>query len=111
VGSTTRTRGAFGRGSSVFDGPRYRELGYPAALRSFDPRTPLLVQLAVGDHEDLGIRAEPEHDLAVEAARLHSALRRTRGISSELRVLDGGHDWSLWTAAMLDALARRPIQS
>ena len=105
--STTRQYGAFGRGAARFDTARYRELGYPSALGRFEGRHPVLLQSAVGDHEGLG--AEPEHDLAVEAARLHAGARRTRGVTIEQRVLDGVHDWSLWNPALLDALERRPI--
>lgn len=105
--STTRQYGAFGRGAVLFDGARYRELGYRAALDRIDARTPLVVQLAVGDDE--GVGAEPDHDLVVEAARLQAALRRAPGIRSELRVLGGAHEWSLWNPALLDALDRLPI--
>jgi enterochelin esterase-like enzyme len=49
-----------------------------------------------GDHDALGI--------AAESVRLYDTLRARQPDAVELRVVDGGHEWSVWHATFPDAL-------
>ncbi len=37
--------------------------------------------------------------MTAEAAALHEAACRTPGVTSQLRIMPGGHDWLLWRSA------------
>lgn len=100
TGSSTRTYGAFGVGASLFTQSRYEELSYPAALAELDADLPVHLFIAAGDHEYLHPAPEDaRHDMAAEAAALHAAACRTPGVTSQLRIMSGGHDWALWRLA------------
>lgn len=103
--STTRRHGAFGRGPVPFDAEVYAGLNYPALMERFDPTLPVRLFLVAGDDET----AEPmpddyRHDLDLETAVVHGRAKRVPGITSTFRVLAGGHDWSLWTRALVEGL-------
>lgn len=104
--SSTREFGAFGRGATVFDEEIYAALNYPALLTEFAKRGLRLdVFIAVGDDEHANPDpAEARHDLDYEAHTLYNRVRREPLIRAELRVTDGGHDWSVWEPALLAGL-------
>ncbi len=88
--STIRTSGAFGRGSVRFNLPTYRALhyrrllGHAAGLPAF---------IGVGDTGDLLDEAETvASDLAGAGALV------------ELHRYPGGHDWDVWTPALVDGI-------
>jgi len=94
-----------------FDRERYRAanpFGLLPAFAKSAARFPLPVSLTAGDDDRL-------EGLLEGALDLHLALRAA-GLSSELRIIDGGHGWDVWSAALPDALvffsrvarARRP---
>ncbi len=108
--SSARTSGAFGAGSLRFDDATYRGLMAPAALLAARPAgtAPATgIAVTVGDGEP------PQHtpdgdpaDLTLVAARLHTRLRRRADVRSDLRVVEGGHDFSVWEREVVDAVRR-----
>ncbi|MGW0805988.1 alpha/beta hydrolase-fold protein [Nonomuraea sp. NPDC002799] len=104
--SSARDYGAFGKGEEKFSDEVYRELNYPALLPALDPDLPVRLFVAVGDDEYANPDpADARHDLDFESAALYNAARRSPAISANLRVLDGGHDWTVWTPAFEQAMA------
>jgi len=106
AGSSAREFGAFGRGQSLFVDALYEASNYPALLPALrEARTPLRVFIAAGDreykHPD---PAEARHDIDVEAHQLFSRLSREPQARAALRILDGGHDWSVWQPACREGL-------
>ncbi|PZF79216.1 alpha/beta hydrolase-fold protein [Jiangella anatolica] len=103
--SSAREFGGFGVGDTLFDDARYTELNYPALLASTDPELDTHLFIAVGDDEWANPDpAEAQHDIDFESARLYNAARRVDGVTAELRILDGGHDWDVWRPAFRDGL-------
>ncbi|RPF29056.1 alpha/beta hydrolase-fold protein [Georgenia muralis] len=103
--SSTRDYGAYGVGHKLFDKHRYTELSYPTALEALDPSLPVHLFIAVGDDEWANPDpADASHDLDFEAAQLYNTARRVDGVTAELRVLDGGHDWDVWQPAFREAI-------
>ncbi|WP_166790142.1 alpha/beta hydrolase-fold protein [Cryobacterium sp. Hh11] len=97
VDSSTREFGAYGVGASLYDEDRYQSLNYPATLSDFDPALPVHLFIAVGDDEYANPLPEDAiHDLDHEAATLYTQAKRVAGITAELRVYNGGHDWGVW---------------
>lgn len=103
--SNTRAHGAFGRGAALFDDQVYRALNYPAQLCRVDPRLPLRVFIAAGNREPAHPDpAEARHNADAEAQLLSVTLSRVPGITVRLRIMDGGHDWDLWSPAFADGM-------
>jgi enterochelin esterase-like enzyme len=104
--SSARDYGAFGEGEEKFADAIYKKLNYPALLEDLDPDLPVRMFVAVGDDEYANPDpADARHDLDFESAALYNAARRSPAISAQLRVLDGGHDWDVWTPAFEQAMA------
>lgn len=104
--SSAREFGAFGDGDSLFNPDRYTALNYPALLETFAPPGLLHVFIAVGDDE--WKHPDPQdalHDLDMEAHLLFNRLARAGGVAAELRVYDGGHDWSVWQRGFIEGMA------
>ncbi len=103
--SSTRDYGAYGAKHKLFDKHRYTELSYPTALEALDPALPVHLFIAVGDDEWANPDpADASHDLDFEAAQLYNTARRVDGVTAELRVLDGGHDWDVWQPAFREGI-------
>lgn len=103
--SSTRDYGAYGVGDALFDAERYTELSYPAALERLDPALPVHLFIAVGDDEwPNPDPAEAHNDIDFESAQLYNTARRAAGVTAELRILDGGHDWDVWQPAFREAI-------
>ena len=94
--SSARTA-AFGE---PFDPARWTALNYPAALSRLRAPFPRLF-VAAGDADH--VHADPVANVEVQAALLHARLRAL-GVRSHLRILPGGHDWSVWRPALLEGL-------
>jgi enterochelin esterase-like enzyme len=104
--SDTRLHGAFGAGDNPFDDTVYQRLNYPALLPSVNPDLPLHLFIAVGDDEYANPDpADAHHDLDFESEVLYNAVRRVPGISAQMRILDGGHDWGVWGPAFAQGMA------
>ncbi|MEU8354950.1 alpha/beta hydrolase-fold protein [Nonomuraea sp. NPDC048882] len=104
--SSARDYGAFGEGGSKFSEDVYRELNYPSLLPGLDQDLPVRLFVAVGDDEYANPDpADARHDLDFESAALYNAARRSPAISAQLRVMDGGHDWTVWAPAFEQAMA------
>ncbi|MFI5697240.1 alpha/beta hydrolase-fold protein [Kribbella sp. NPDC051586] len=96
--SSTREFGAFGKGKDPFVEATYLKLNWPAALKSF-AATGLKSHLyiAVGDDEYKNPKAiDAIHDLDFEAHIVFNQASRVPNLTSEFRVVDGGHDWDVW---------------
>ncbi|GAB2597231.1 alpha/beta hydrolase [Pseudactinotalea suaedae] len=103
--SSARDYGGYGAGDALFDEARYTELSYPTALAELDPALPVHLFIAVGDDEwPNPDPADAMHDLDVEAHLLYMQARRVAGVTAELRVLDGGHDWDVWDAGFAEGV-------
>jgi enterochelin esterase-like enzyme len=96
--SSTRDFGAFGKGKDPFSEATYLKLNWPAALKSFSA-TGLKSHLyiAVGDDEYKNPKAiDATHDLDFEAHIVFNQASRVPNLTSEFRVVNGGHDWDVW---------------
>lgn len=104
--SSTREFGAFGNGANVFDDGIYTALNYPALIPAFTARDlPLIMFIAVGDDERALVDVnEASHDLDYEAHTLYNKIRRVPRITTELRVIDGPHDWATWRPAFVEGV-------
>ena len=96
--SSTREFGAFGKGKKLFVEKIYKQLNYPATFGSFEATgLPQRMFIAVGDDEFKNTNPRDfEHDLDFEAHVLFNKAQRVSNLTSELRVVDGGHDWDVW---------------
>ena len=96
--SSTREFGAFGRHERLFVEKIYKQLNYPATFEDFEATgLPQRMYIAVGDDEFKNTNpSDYEHDLDFEAHVLYNKAQRVDNLSSELRVVDGGHDWDVW---------------
>lgn len=101
--SSVREFGGFGVGSNVFDSARYTALTYPATFADLDSGLPIHLFIDVGDDE-WAHPTEPEHDLDLEAAQLYTHARRVPGVSAELRIRNGGHNWDVWQPGFREAI-------
>lgn len=104
--SSTREFGAFGNGDVKFDDAIYRGKNYPAILPTFQAAgRPLVMFIAVGDDEAANADpTEASNDLDYEAHTLYNHLRRIKEIAVELRVVNGGHNWTTWRPTFLEGL-------
>jgi enterochelin esterase-like enzyme len=106
--SSTREFGAFGRGAERFVDEVYaasNAAGLLAAYTARDDAAPVRLFLAVGDDEwPNPLPEDARHDLDQETATVHNRAKRVAGVSSQLRVLDGGHDWDVWERALVAGL-------
>jgi enterochelin esterase-like enzyme len=99
--SSARTFGAFGNGGALFVDSIYRKLNYTTELAKFSAKNlPSHMFIAVGDDEYQNPSfADYIHDLDFESHVLYKWAEHTPNLSSELRVLNGGHDWNVWGPA------------
>lgn len=105
AGSSTRSSGAYGVGGVLFDEDRYRELGNVAAFARVEPHLPLRLFIVAGDHERTYEQEAGEQNITVAAAGIHDRARRTPGVTSELRILAGGHTWQVWGPGLREGVA------
>lgn len=105
VDSSTREFGAYGVGGSLYVEARYKALNYPAGFAKLDASLPIHLFIAVGDDEYVNPKAaDAIHDLDFEAATLYNRAKRVPGVTAELRVYDGGHDWGVWKQGFREGL-------
>ncbi|MBP7141140.1 MAG: esterase family protein [Opitutaceae bacterium] len=104
--SSTREFGAFGKDAEPFIAEIYIAKNYPALLPAFSASgLPLTVFIGTGDDEQAS--ADPGsaiHDIDYEAHTLYARLRRIPGVSAQLRVVDGGHNWRTWRPLFSEGL-------
>ncbi|MGW6280646.1 alpha/beta hydrolase-fold protein [Kribbella sp. NPDC055071] len=102
--SSTREFGAFGKGKDPFSEAAYLRLNWPAALKSFAAKKlPSHLYIAVGDDEYKNPKAiDATHDLDFEAHIVFNQAVRVPNLTSEFRVVDGGHDWDVWGPTFAD---------
>lgn len=95
--SATRKQPPFLDLSGNFSQQAWTARNYPALLNAYfaqPVRTPFY--LVSGDSDNLGI--------AFETALLFNRLFERQPDQTELRVIDGGHNWAVWTAALDGAM-------
>lgn len=104
--SSVRLFGSFGSGDELFDAERYEQLNYPALFDNFvATELALDMFIAVGDDEWKHPTEEDQmHDLDLEAHLLYNRIRRVPRVLAELRVYDGGHDWTVWRTGFEEGL-------
>lgn len=103
--SSAREYGAYGVGDALYDQARYDELSYETALANFDASLGVHLYLAVGDDEWANPDpVDAKHDLDMATHLIYTSARRVSGITAELRVIDGGHDWDVWQPAFRDGV-------
>lgn len=104
--SSTREFGAFGVGERLFDEETWTARNYPAAAEVFvTTGLKSYLFIAVGDDEYKHPNPSDRlHDLDMEAHMAFNYLYRVPNLSVELRVLDGGHDWSVWRAGFIEGI-------
>ena len=102
--SSAREFGAFGKGKDPFSEAVYLRLNYPAAFKSFAATgLPSHLFIAVGDDEWKNPKpADYTHDLDFEAHVVFNQAVRVPNLTSEFRVVDGGHDWDVWGPTFAD---------
>lgn len=94
--SGSRRHPQFSR-NGVFDPDTWRRLGYEARLEGYLAGEVIVpFYLLSGDDDELGI--------AAYTTVLFERLRSHQADSVELHIVDGGHDWSVWRAALPGAL-------
>jgi enterochelin esterase-like enzyme len=102
--SSAREFGAYGQGKDLFSEAVYRKLNYPAAFECFAAKG-LQSQLfiAVGDDEYKNPLPEDyRHDLDFEAHVVFNQAVRVPNLTTELRVVNGGHDWDVWDPTFVE---------
>lgn len=106
TGSSAREFGAFGRGPALFVDEVYEALGYPALLPGLAAKgTALRIFVAAGDGEYK--HPDPQdalQDIDMQAHWLFHRLARQPQCRTALRILGGGHDWSVWLPAFREGL-------
>ncbi len=95
--SAARAQPAFLGANGVFDQARWAEMNYPNLLpRYFGQPLRVPAYLVSGDNDGFGI--------AFETALLFKRLYERQPDITELRVIDGGHTWDVWSAAIERAM-------
>ncbi len=104
--SSTREFGAFGQGPKIFETDTYTAHNYPATIPAFVAQgLPLVMFIAVGDDErPIADPAQAMHDLDYEAHTLYNRIRRVPGITAQLRVVDGTHNWDTWRPTFVEGV-------
>lgn len=99
--SSARSTGAFG---DPYDPDLWTERNYPATLATYsegDHEVPIFI--AVGD-DDWNEPAGWEYNVEYQAVRLYERLNKEAGSPAELRVVNGEHDWELWSPMFAEGL-------
>jgi enterochelin esterase-like enzyme len=92
--SSARRVGVFG--APDFDPGIWKSLNYPALWDAYlAKKQPVPMYIASGDDD--------EYFIETEAAEFYTLLR-THKQPAELRIVNGGHNWSLWSSTIADAL-------
>ncbi|CAN5899947.1 alpha/beta hydrolase-fold protein [soil metagenome] len=99
--SSARSTGAFG---DPYDADLWTERNYPTTLQTYaagENEVPIFI--AVGD-DDWNEPAGWEYNVEYQAVRLFERLNKVAESPAELRVVDGGHDWELWSPMFAEGL-------
>lgn len=97
LGSSSYRHPAYLNKQGKFDANLWNANNYLAFIDSYKSQ-PLVVPLYInsGDHDGL--------DIAYHSAVLFQSLFKHQPNSVEYRVVDGGHEWKVWTETLPDAL-------
>ena len=88
---------AFLDASGEFDLALWGKSNYPSYWDSYIAQSAIVpFYITSGDHD--------EFDIARHAAILFTRLRRHQPDAVELRIVDGGHDWNVWSNTLPDTL-------
>jgi enterochelin esterase-like enzyme len=95
--SSARTQPPFLRPDGSFDLAAWRARNYPANIDAYlRQRHRVAFYLTSGDNDAYGI--------AFETMTLFKRLYEAQPEATELRILDGGHTWSLWSDCIANAM-------
>ena len=83
-------------GAPDYDARIWKSLNYPALWEDY-LRKGISVPMYVNSGDDDGFYIE------ADATAFYSLLRRNKQ-PAELRIVDGGHNWAVWSATLGDAL-------
>lgn len=95
--SMSRSYPAFLDTEGKFSQKAWEEANYPSLIDGYfqqNVRVPLF--LASGDNDRLGA--------AFEAALLYKRMSARQPVQTELRIVDGGHNWAVWAAVIDEAM-------
>ncbi len=99
--SSARSTGAFGE---PYDESLWTERNYPATLQAYSASgLEVPVFIAVGD-DDWNEPAGWEYNVEYQSVRLFERLNKEAGSPAELRVVNGEHDWELWSPLFAEGL-------
>lgn len=100
--SSARSTGAFG---DPYDPDLWTERNYPATLKTYiEGGNEVPIFIAVGD-DDWNEPAGWEYNVEYQAVRLYERLNKEAGSPAELRVVNGEHDWELWSPMFAEGLS------
>jgi enterochelin esterase-like enzyme len=92
--SSARRVGVFG--SPNYDGEVWKQLNYPSLIDGYFAKKQLVPMYIVSGDDD-------EFVIEPEAMKLYSLLRSRRH-PAELRIVQGGHDWNVWSTTIGEAM-------
>ncbi len=99
--SSSRSLGAFGK---PFDINLWNKLNYPNELKHFE-ETGLRSFFYIGCGDDDWNNPEGvEYNVELQCVLLYQELNKKRDISSELRIINGGHSWKVWKPLFTEAI-------
>lgn len=97
-GSTAWTHPTFQDTDGNFDPGLWHSLNYEALIGDYFKHSKIVpFYINSGDHDGL--------DIAYHAAVLYQRLREHQPDQVEFRVIDGGHEWPVWTETLAEALS------
>ncbi len=95
--SSARTQPPFLRVDGTFDLAAWKTKNYPAVFDKYCSQTQRVAfYLVSGDHDHYGI--------AFETMTLFQKLYKHQPDISELRIVDGGHSWDIWSKSIDNAM-------
>jgi enterochelin esterase-like enzyme len=100
-GSSSRTSGIFGTPFSI---EKWNELNYPNALNEYLKKNEEgFFFIGAGD-DDWNHTEGKEYNVEYQIVVLYQKLKKELDISSELRIINGGHSWKVWKPLFTEAI-------
>ncbi|MCF7824122.1 MAG: esterase family protein [Candidatus Marinimicrobia bacterium] len=101
LGSSARSSGAFGK---PFSEKNWQERNYPQIIDQYrSAQSPVTIFIAAGD-DDWNEPEGSEYNMEYQTVILYQALNKKMANPSELRIVNGGHDWKLWLPLFKEGL-------
>ncbi len=107
--SAAQKHATYLKADGTFDRQMWEKLNYTQHIDAYKTQNTIVpLYISSGDHDTF--------DIAYHSAVLYQALRVHQPDFVEFRVIDGGHEWAVWSIALPEAIeyvfryASRPIQ-